>query len=389
MWARWAGSPAAVLAGARRTDTSFERLRDRTNAADAIVFPGQVGVFQADWDALLERPGIAQEVPATTAVDQATTTGGNRGAAGPRLPDLTGTTLVVATRSEIGVVELDTGAVRSVELPGHGGYEVVSTTGDAAIVRGRAGVIAVPVAPDESPLLLADNRAAAWPVASERPGHVWLVTHSVNALQAAEVSVKGQATGRQFVVSGSFDDPLLAGVNGGLAIGAFGSLNHYDVDTGETTPVGQGHLLAASGETLARVSCEGLRCRLHLTDVRTGQDTEVHERAETLVVATRSAAFSPDGRWLVVGAQTVRGSAVALVDVADRRIAAVHRSRIENGDGRAVAFSADSRWLFQLDPAGDVLAHRLGTDETFVLEGVHPRQAIALAALATPASPAG
>ena len=33
--------------------------------------------------------------------------------------------------------------------------------------------------------------------------------------------------------------------------------------------------------------------------------------------------------------------------------------------------------------------HRLGTDDTFVLEGVHPRQAIALAALATPVSPAG
>lgn len=54
------GLSAAALAGARRTDTSFERLRDRTNAADAIVFPSQVGVFQADWDALLERPEIAQ-----------------------------------------------------------------------------------------------------------------------------------------------------------------------------------------------------------------------------------------------------------------------------------------------------------------------------------------
>ena len=54
------GLSAAALAGARRTHTSFERLRDRTHAADAIVFPSQVGVFQPDWDALLERPEVAQ-----------------------------------------------------------------------------------------------------------------------------------------------------------------------------------------------------------------------------------------------------------------------------------------------------------------------------------------
>lgn len=328
-------------------------------------------------------------VPATTAVDEATTTGGDRGPTGPLLPELTRATLVVATHLEIGIVELDTGAVRSVELPGHGSYEIVSTTGDAAILRGSAGVFAVPAAPGEAPVLLADNRAGTRPVASDRLGHVWLVTHSVDALQAAEVSVKGEATGRQFVLSGSFGDPVVVGVNGGLAIGALGSLNHYGLDTGDTTPLGQGHLVAASGERLARVSCEGLRCRLHLTDVRTGNDVEVHERAETLVVATRPAAFSPDGRWLAVGAHTVRGGAVALVDVAERRIAAVHRARIDTGDGSTLAFSPDSRWLFQLDPAGDVLAHRLGTDETLDLEGVQLRQAIALAALATPTSPAG
>ena len=53
------GLAAAAVAGARRTDTSFDRLRSRTSAADAIVFPGQVGIYQADWDALRRRPEVA------------------------------------------------------------------------------------------------------------------------------------------------------------------------------------------------------------------------------------------------------------------------------------------------------------------------------------------
>jgi len=54
------GLSAAAWAGARRTGTSFERLRKRTNAADAIVFPGQVGVYEQDWSALTARPEVAQ-----------------------------------------------------------------------------------------------------------------------------------------------------------------------------------------------------------------------------------------------------------------------------------------------------------------------------------------
>lgn len=54
------GLSAAAVAGARRTDTSFTRLRVRTNAADAIVFPSQVGVYDQDWTALVARPEIAE-----------------------------------------------------------------------------------------------------------------------------------------------------------------------------------------------------------------------------------------------------------------------------------------------------------------------------------------
>jgi hypothetical protein len=40
-----AGVAIAAVAGARRTDTAWERLRDATNAADAIVFTSQAGIY--------------------------------------------------------------------------------------------------------------------------------------------------------------------------------------------------------------------------------------------------------------------------------------------------------------------------------------------------------
>src|SRR5215212_8615908 len=58
-----AGVALAALAGARRTDTALDRLRDETRAADAIVFASQSGVPAADWDALERRPEVAEVAP--------------------------------------------------------------------------------------------------------------------------------------------------------------------------------------------------------------------------------------------------------------------------------------------------------------------------------------
>jgi len=52
------GFALSAWAGARRTDTALERLRVQTNAADAIVFPSQVGVAHPSWDRLRARPEV-------------------------------------------------------------------------------------------------------------------------------------------------------------------------------------------------------------------------------------------------------------------------------------------------------------------------------------------
>jgi ABC-type lipoprotein release transport system permease subunit len=61
-----AGFAMAAYAGARRTDTSFERLRERTNAPDAIVFASQSQQFRVDpsvWDELAKQPEVEKVAP--------------------------------------------------------------------------------------------------------------------------------------------------------------------------------------------------------------------------------------------------------------------------------------------------------------------------------------
>lgn len=53
-----AGLSLAAFAGARRTDSALERLRGATNAADAVVFSGQVGASHPDWGVLRSKPEV-------------------------------------------------------------------------------------------------------------------------------------------------------------------------------------------------------------------------------------------------------------------------------------------------------------------------------------------
>jgi hypothetical protein len=66
-----AGFAIAAYAGARRTDASFERLRDRTHGADAVVFATQTQQFIIDtdkWDELEKKPGIETVAPWVLAI---------------------------------------------------------------------------------------------------------------------------------------------------------------------------------------------------------------------------------------------------------------------------------------------------------------------------------
>ena len=49
----------AAVAGARRTDDAFDRLRQATKAADAIVFASQVGIVHPEWAKVAALPYVA------------------------------------------------------------------------------------------------------------------------------------------------------------------------------------------------------------------------------------------------------------------------------------------------------------------------------------------
>ncbi len=53
-----AGFALSAWAGARRTDSALGRLRAQTNAADAVVFPSQVGINHPHWAKLAARPEV-------------------------------------------------------------------------------------------------------------------------------------------------------------------------------------------------------------------------------------------------------------------------------------------------------------------------------------------
>ncbi|MGH2719172.1 MAG: hypothetical protein ACRDJU_11400 [Actinomycetota bacterium] len=53
-----AGVAMATLAGTRRSGTAFGRFRASTRAADAVVFPSQVGEIDPDFTALAVRPEV-------------------------------------------------------------------------------------------------------------------------------------------------------------------------------------------------------------------------------------------------------------------------------------------------------------------------------------------
>lgn len=52
------GIAVAVFDGARRTDSALERLRERTEASDAIVFATQGGAFDPDWSIVSRSRGV-------------------------------------------------------------------------------------------------------------------------------------------------------------------------------------------------------------------------------------------------------------------------------------------------------------------------------------------
>ena len=53
----------AALAGSRQADTAFDRLREQTNGADAVVFPSQIALYTGDWSEVRALPYVETVAP--------------------------------------------------------------------------------------------------------------------------------------------------------------------------------------------------------------------------------------------------------------------------------------------------------------------------------------
>ena len=300
---------------------------------------------------------------------------------GPLLAEPTGTILVAVGERELVLVEVDTGVVRTVDLPGPSAHGAIAV-GRSVVIQRTNGVVAVPIAVDAAPLTTGDpvrltNDPGRAPLLSTGPSLVWLSTYSETGAELREVTLDGKATGRGAVLP-PYASNVVA-VDGGLVVPLLGTLTLYDPDTGESHDIGRGHALAGHGDTLARLVCEALVCQLHLTDLANDTDVVVDGPANTAFNPWGPAMFSPDGRWLTVVTGAADPETLAVVDVAAGRATVVESTSLV--DPFSATFSADSRWLFSMGARGALRAHRLGTAETVTIEGVDLGSPTALVAV--------
>lgn len=192
-----------------------------------------------------------------------------------------------------------------------------------------------------------------------------------------EVALDGEATGRTVALP-AFADPLVV-LDDGLVVPLFGTQTLIDPDSGARRDIGHGYPLAGHGDTLARLACEALVCRLHLSDLTDGNDVVVSEPQGATFNPYGPARFSPDGRWLTVTTGDIGPEMLALVDVAARQAVVIDGT--SSIDPFSATFSADSRWLFSLDDGGTLRAQRLGTAETVTIGGLDLGSPTALVAV--------
>lgn len=332
---------------------------------------------------------------------------------GPLLPEPTGTTLLLAAGTQVLVLDLDSGTLRSVQLAdlrvGSGypwGSQAV-TAGDAFVVRSRPPAAKVIPRTDGQPVadLVAGSGGGLYP--STTPDTFWV--EEVRGEPRLEEVDRGAAVLRTVPVPNGSESIVWDGT--GFLQTVEGRIQAFGTAGAQPTSLGDGLVIAADGATAAVLGCAegaGRGCELSLVDRTSGMRRVVPLSDELSgFTAGRSDGFvpelSPDGRWLLLGATSVRtsptvrgdvvapGAGTAVVDVA---AGAVRAFEPGTPDGPpAAAFSPDGRWLFLGRSVGTVSAEldavRLADGARFDLDvEISARASFGLVLEAFPSSPA-
>ena len=332
---------------------------------------------------------------------------------GPLLPEPTGTTLLLGAGTQVLVLDVDSGTLRSVQLAdlrvGSGypwGAQAV-TAGDAFVVRSRPPDAKVIPRTDGQPVadLLAGSGGGLHP--STTADTFWV--EEVRGEGRLE-EVDRSATVRRTVPVPNGSESIVWDGAGFLQT-VDGRIQVFSADGAQPSALGEGLVVAADAASAAVLGCgeeDGRGCDLSLVDRPSGARRVVPVPDElagfTAGRADRNVAeLSPDGRWLLVGATstrtspTVRGDAaapgtgIAVVDVAAGTVRAFEPGSPEGPP--AAAFSPDGRWLFLGRSVGTVSAEldavRLADGARFDLDvEISARASFGLVLEAFPSVPA-
>lgn len=288
--------------------------------------------------------------------------------------------LLLAVEDGLLRVDLDTGAVRAITLPGpprglSGGLlqrdgTVVAVRDEIAYMASdRLGRPAVSIGP------------ASYALASPEPRRVWLVEQTGDPdrwFRVREVELAGHGSGRptiRVLARGALQlsHRPVAGVPGGLLVamaGPGGGLGIWDPRTGMATrrlDAGTPAAVAASGRTVAWVE----KSTLHLADLLTRWHRVVPAAGGDGFAA--AVAFSPDGRRLAavtrVGLSTRPALAVVTVDKAVAVRVAGSDGALSDGCSPCLAWAAAGDWVFfsRLGPGFGIGAYRLGQPRAVTL----------------------
>lgn len=270
---------------------------------------------------------------------------------GPLFPEATGTTVVVVTgRNQLLLAHLDSGTVRTVEVPGlepgfgHPGGDVVRALGPDMLLAGSALVAR---RPNGAVTDIEASFDSTYPSAVD--GRFWSLAGSFSELVERD---RDGETGRRVALP--VDTGPILPMGDSFIVSPYGSVLQLDAATGRALRLADGVAVAADASTLVRVRCdESLDCGLTLSDLVGGDERVVATPTPRSWYETYAGGeLSPDGRYLAIPFYGVdQPGGIVLVDVERGERLQLDSLATSSGGGfpDQTAFTADSRWLLRLD----------------------------------------
>lgn len=237
--------------------------------------------------------------------------------------------------TEMSVVDLETGAIRSLDLPQFASGDAqfkLEPIGGTLVYRGSSGAEVGTYAIDQDlrsrPVLLGES----WYfVPSVAPGRVWLMILDPNSSDTSRglKSVREVALDGEVKLEGSAPPPgdnIVGAVNQGLLIQQDG-IDVWNPRSGRTVARLEGVFPVDTYE--GTIAWCDFRCpQLHVTTLATGRDVVIRPPEGMKFEETYDGTFAPDGRSLAVPLRAAGELRVGIVDMATETVRLVPNSRL-------------------------------------------------------------